>query len=117
MTDKTVRCMLKFQNISAQKMRPLLRSISNKSVDEVATALRFSSERNKSSRIAYKALTSVISNAENNSGLDIYDLIIKKAVADESYTLKRMRARAKGRGARIFKRRCHVTIEVAERGK
>lgn len=113
-TNKKVRCLLKSQAVSAQKMRPLLRSIQGQSADEVLEKLQFLSERTKTARVAFKALSSAVANAENNLNLDIYSLRIVTAVANESFTLKRMHARAKGRGSRILKRRCHVLIEVSE---
>ena len=112
--DNNVRCLLKFQSISAQKMRPLLRSLQDQGAEAALESLQFLSTRTKAARIAYKALASAVANAENNANLDIYCLKVVKAIADESFTLKRMRARAKGRGARILKRRCHVLIEVSE---
>lgn len=112
--SNSVRCLLKSQAISAQKVRPLLETIRNKNVESVLMNLEFLSGRTKAAKIIFKALTSAVANAENNANMDIYSLVISKAVADESFTMKRMRARAKGRGARIFKRRCHVLIEVTE---
>lgn len=113
-SSQKVRCLLKSQAISAQKMRPLLRSMQGQKAEEVLERLQFLSERTKPAKIAFKALASAIANAENNANLDIYSLKVTTAIANESFTLKRMRARAKGRGARIFKRRCHVLIEVSE---
>ena len=110
----TVRCLLKSQAISAQKMRVVLRSIQGKNAEQALECLRFAPDGNKACKIALKALSSAIANAENNSNMDIYSLKIITAVANESFTLKRMRPRAKGRGARILKRRCHVIIEVSE---
>lgn len=109
-----VRCLLKSQAISAQKVRPLLKTIRNSNVETALEQLEFLSMKTKAARLIFKALSSAVANAENNANLDIYSLTVSKAVADESFTLKRMRARAKGRGARIFKRRCHILIEVTE---
>jgi len=58
-------------------------------------------------------LASAIANAENNSGHDEDDLIVWAAYADEGPTLKRWRARARGRVNRIKKRTCHITITLA----
>lgn len=114
MTDNKVRCLLKYQAISAQKMRPLLRSLQGQDAESALEYLQFLSAKTKSARIAFKALASAVANAENNNNLDINSLKIIAAFADESFTMKRMQARAKGRGARILKRRCHVLIEVSE---
>lgn len=114
MQSGQVRCLLKYQDISAQKMRPLLRKLQGKNAESALIELQFLSQRTKAARVALKALSSAVANAENNNNLDIYSLKISSAIANESYTLKRMRARAKGRGARILKRRCHVQIVLNE---
>ena len=59
-----------------------------------------------------KLLESAIANAENNNGYDIDELTVNNLIVDEGVTLKRFRARAKGRGTRILKRTCHVKIEL-----
>jgi large subunit ribosomal protein L22 len=64
----------------------------------------------KAAGLVNKVLNSAVSNAEHNDGIDIDELKIKKIFVDEGPTLKRMRARAKGRGVRILKQSCHITI-------
>jgi large subunit ribosomal protein L22 len=59
-------------------------------------------------------LDSAVANAENNFGLDIDDLKVTQAFVNEAPTLKRFRARAKGRGTRILKRNSHITIEISD---
>ena len=63
-----------------------------------------------------KALQSAIANAENNHSLDIDRLFVKEAHVGKGLVMKRFRARAKGRGARILKPFSHLTI-VGERGQ
>ena len=64
-------------------------------------------------RDAGKVLKSAVANAENNFGHDADDLVVVAAYADEGPTLKRWRARARGRVNRIRKRTCHITITVS----
>jgi len=59
-------------------------------------------------------LESAIANAEHNDGADIDELKVSTIYVDQGPTMKRMRARAKGRGNRILKRTSHVTVKVAE---
>lgn len=68
----------------------------------------------KSARIMKKVLESAIANAEHNNGADIDELRVKTVEVGEGATLKRMSPRAKGRGNRISKRTCHITIQVSE---
>ena len=57
-----------------------------------------------------KVLNSAAANAENNLGLNKNDLYVAECFANAGPILKRMRARAKGSGARINKRTSHITI-------
>jgi large subunit ribosomal protein L22 len=59
-----------------------------------------------------KILASAVANAEANHGLLGDDLIVSAAYVDEGPVIKRWRARARGRVARIKKRTCHVTIKL-----
>src|SRR6185312_14189504 len=56
---------------------------------------------------------SAVANAESAHGLDGDELVVVGAYADEGPTLKRWRARARGRVNRIRKRTCHITVVVA----
>ena len=69
----------------------------------------------KASVVIKKALESAIANAEHNEGLDVDDLRVSTVMVDEGPTLKRIKARAKGRADRIFKRTCHITVKVADK--
>jgi len=61
-----------------------------------------------------KVLLSAIANAEHNDGADIDELTVAAVMVDEGPTMKRGRARAKGRGTRILKRTSHITLTVAD---
>ena len=66
----------------------------------------------KAAVLIRKVLESAIANAENNEGADVDELRIARIFVDEAPTLKRIRARAKGRADRILKRSCHITVSV-----
>ena len=55
-----------------------------------------------------------MSNAENNLGADVDELKVTTIHVDEGPQLKRMHARAKGRGNRIIKRTSHITVIVGD---
>ncbi len=61
-----------------------------------------------------KVLDSAVANAEHNFALDIDELLIVEAYANEGPTLKRFRPRARGRATRIRKRTSHITIVVGD---
>ena len=60
----------------------------------------------------HKLLRSAIANAENNNGLTAENLVVSNILVDQGPMMKRIRPRARGRAYRIFKRSCHVTIEL-----
>jgi large subunit ribosomal protein L22 len=112
---ETVRAQARYVRCSARKARLVLEHIRGKSAVEARSILAF--QPRAAARDAGKVLASAIANAENNSGHDEDDLIVWAAYADEGPTLKRWRARARGRVNRIRKRTCHITIAVAEPGE
>jgi large subunit ribosomal protein L22 len=112
--DKVVEVAAKLRNapISAQKCRLVIDLIRGLPVEKALNVLKFS--RQKAASLAYKVLNSAIANAENNEAADIDELTVSAAYVDEGPTYRRFRARAKGRGTRILKRSCHITIKVSD---
>jgi large subunit ribosomal protein L22 len=99
--------------MSARKARVVLDHIRGRSVPEARTILAFT-PRAAAAEIE-KVLRSAVANAEANHGvLDGDSLVIVAAYADEGPTMKRWRARARGRVNRIRKRTCHITLELVE---
>ena len=107
---QTVTAKLRNYRSSAQKIRELVCLLKGQSVEKALDNLIYC--QRKGATMLKKLLESSIANAENNLGLDIDELIVSKVVVDEGATLKRFRARAKGRGTRILKRTCHVMVEL-----
>jgi large subunit ribosomal protein L22 len=108
-----VRAQAKWVRLSARKARVVLEHIRGRSVPEARTILAFT-QRAAAHEIE-KVLRSAVANAEANHGvLDSDSLVIAAAYADEGPTMKRGRPRARGRFNRIFKRTCHITIELAQ---
>jgi large subunit ribosomal protein L22 len=96
--------------ISAQKTRLVADQIRGLSVDKALNVLTFSPK--KAAGIVKKVVLSAIANAEHNEGADIDELKIKSIYVDKAASLKRFTARAKGRGNRIEKQSCHITVTV-----
>jgi large subunit ribosomal protein L22 len=107
----TVRAQARYVRCSARKARLVLEHIRGKSAPEARAILSF--QPRAAARDAGKVLASAIANAEANNGFDADDMIVFAAYADEGPTLKRWRARARGRVNRIRKRTCHITIVLA----
>ena len=72
------------------------------------------SSNKKAAVLVRKVLESAIANAEHNDGADIDELKVSSIYVDQGPSMKRMRARAKGRGNRILKRTSHITVTVAD---
>src|SRR3954470_24790452 len=104
----------KWVHSSARKARLVTDEIRGRSVPEARTILAFSSRA--VARDVEKVLRSAVANAESRPDLrwNGDDLYIVTAYADEGPTLKRWRARARGRVGRIMKRSCHITVELAQ---
>jgi large subunit ribosomal protein L22 len=106
-----VRAEAKWVRMSARKARVVLDHIRGRTVPEARTILAFT-PRAAAVEIE-KVLRSAVANAEANHGvLDGDALIIDRAYADEGPTMKRGKPRARGRFNRIFKRTCHITLEL-----
>ncbi|WP_420956997.1 50S ribosomal protein L22 [Burkholderia gladioli] len=96
--------------ISAQKTRLVADQIRGLPVNKALNVLTFSPK--KAAGIVKKVVLSAIANAEHNEGADIDELKIKSIYVDKAASLKRFTARAKGRGNRIEKQSCHITVTV-----
>ena len=96
--------------ISAQKTRLVADQIRGLPVDKALNVLTFSPK--KAAGIVKKVVLAAIANAEHNEGADIDELKIKSIYVDKAASLKRFTARAKGRGNRIEKQSCHITVTV-----
>ncbi|MDQ0232982.1 50S ribosomal protein L22 [Metabacillus malikii] len=103
---KTVR-------IAPRKARLVLDLIRGKQVGEAVAILTHTPKA--ASPIIEKVLKSAVANAEHNYEMDINNLVVSEAYANEGPTLKRFRPRAQGRASAINKRTSHITIILTEK--
>ncbi len=96
--------------ISAQKTRLVADQIRGLPIERALNILAFSPK--KAAGIVKKVVESAIANAEHNEGADIDELKVKTIFVDKATSLKRFTARAKGRGNRIEKQTCHITVTL-----
>jgi len=113
MSAMEVKATAKYMRISAQKVRKIVGSIKGKPAEAGINALKFMPQ--KSAGLVEKILRSAIANADQNAKMDVDSLMIKNIIVDEGPTLKRFRARARGRASRILKRTSHITVIVSEK--
>ena len=104
---------LSYARISVQKACFVLDAIRGLDVQTALGVVTYN-PRYASSVIA-KLLKSAIANAENNNGLNVNDLYVAEAYANQGPIMKRIRPRAQGRAYRIEKRMCNITLVLDEK--
>jgi large subunit ribosomal protein L22 len=109
--QREVRAVAKWVRMSPRKARLVADHIRGRSVPEARTVLAFT--QRAAAREIEKVLRSAVANAEANHGLTGDELVVSAAFVDEGPVMKRWRARARGRVARIKKPTCHITVKLA----
>jgi large subunit ribosomal protein L22 len=106
-----VRAVSKNTGIPPFKARLLVDMVRGKSVTEALTLLNFTPS--PAARIVAKVIKSAAANAENVFQMSPEELKVVRIFADEARTMKRFRARSRGRVSPILKRSSHITVIVA----
>lgn len=107
-----VKAVSKYVRISPRKVRILVDAIKGKPVETALEVLKFMPQ--KAAAIMEKVIHSAVANADQHPDIDVDALVIRNVFADQGPTLKRFKARARGRGTRILKRTSHITVILAE---
>lgn len=110
--ENEARAVLRMLRGSPQKINLVAQSIRGLTAEKALAELEFSRKRH--AKDVRKLLQSAIANAENNHGLDIDSLIVSEAFVGKNLVMKRLRARARGRAARILKPFSQVTIVLKD---
>ena len=105
-----VRALANDQPVAPRKVRLVLDMIRGRTVEEALSLLEFMPQ--PSARIVWKVIKSAAANAENNFDLNPDGLRVKSAIAGDARTLKRFRARSRGRMAPVLKRHSHIEVVV-----
>jgi large subunit ribosomal protein L22 len=116
---KEYRAVAKFQRVSPQKARLVLDLIKGRGVQEALETAAFTKKR--IAPVIHKLLTSAVDNAKYVSGeqgtdLDVDNLYVKSAIANDGPRMKRIRPAPMGRAYRYQRRLTHIIVSVAERG-
>jgi large subunit ribosomal protein L22 len=112
------RAEARFQRVSPQKVRLVLELIKGRGVQEALDTAAFTKKR--IAPVVHKLLTSAIDNAKYVAGeegidLDVDNLYVKNAVANDGPRMKRIRPAPMGRAYRYQRRLTHIVLSVAER--
>lgn len=106
-----VKAVAKYIRMSPNKVRRVLNQIRGKSYKEALMLLEFMPY--SACKPVLQVLQSAAANAQNNNGLPKNELLVNKAYADQGPVLKRFRPRSQGRGFKIKKPTCHITVYVS----
>ena len=109
----SVKAINRMIRISPQKLNLVAQKIRGMKVEKALAYLQFSQKR--ISDDVYKTVYSAMSNAENNHLMDIDQLYVSEAYVGPGLKMRRMRPRAKGRGAPIAKYFSHLTVVLDQR--
>jgi large subunit ribosomal protein L22 len=117
-TVREFRAEARFQRVSPQKARLVLDLIKGRGVEEALTTAQFTKKR--IAPVIHKLLTSAVDNAKYLAGeqgldLDVDNLYVKQALANEGPRMKRIRPAPMGRAYRYQRRLTHIILSVAER--
>jgi large subunit ribosomal protein L22 len=115
---KEYRAEAKFQRVSPQKARLVLELIKGRGVQEALETAAFTKKR--IAPVIHKLLTSAVDNAKYVSGeqgtdLDVDNLYVRRAIANDGPRMKRIRPAPMGRAYRYQRRLTHIIVSVAER--
>ncbi len=115
---KEYRAEARFQRVSPQKARLVLDLIKGRGVEEALNTAAFTKKR--IAPVIHKLLTSAVDNAKYVAGeqgldLDVDNLYVRQALANDGPRMKRIRPAPMGRAYRYQRRLTHIILSVAER--
>ena len=103
----------RYVRVNPTKTRWVAALVNGRGVEEALQVLKYTNKR--PAKVISKLLDSAVANAQANRDIDVDTLFVRKIFVDQGPALKRFRARAMGRAARIRKRSSHITIVLDEK--
>jgi large subunit ribosomal protein L22 len=107
-----VKAIAKYVRVQPRKVRIIADEVRGKSAVHTVSLLRY--HTGKGAQALHQVLVSAMANAQENHNLSPDQLKIAAITVDEGPRLKRMQARAMGRGNRIIKKTSHITVVVED---
>jgi large subunit ribosomal protein L22 len=107
-----VKAVAKYVRVQPRKVRIIADEVRGKSATHTVGLLRY--HTGKGAKALHQVLVSAMANAQENHGIAPEQLKIATITVDEGPRLKRMQARAQGRGNRIIKKTSHITVVVED---
>jgi large subunit ribosomal protein L22 len=107
------RAVSRYARISSLKVMKVSAAVKGKPVEAALNILKFMPQ--KAAKKLEKVIRSAVANADQRSGIDVDRLIVRNIMADDGPMLKRWGTKARGRGTRILKPTCHITVVLSEK--
>ncbi len=103
----------KYLRLSSLKLRKVSAAVTGKPVGAALNMLKFMPQR--AAKNLEKTIRSALANADQKPGVDVDQLVVRSVMADDGPVLKRWGTKARGRGTRILKPTCHITVVLSEK--
>jgi large subunit ribosomal protein L22 len=103
----------KFARISSLKVMKVSGTVKGKPVETALAILKFLPQ--KAAKMLEKLIRSAVANADRTPDVDVDRLVVRNITADDGPMLKRWGTKARGRGTRILKPTCHITVVLSEK--
>jgi len=103
----------KYARISSLKVMKVSGTVKGKPVETALAILKFLPQ--KAAKQLEKLIRSAVANADRTPDVDVDRLIVRNITADDGPMLKRWGTKARGRGTRILKPTCHITVVLSEK--
>ena len=107
-----VKAILKNTGLPAGKVRPLVDMVRGMKVDDALNLLKYTPT--PKAKVIAKVVKSAAANAENNFQMEPANLRVIKIYVDVATSMRRFKARSRGRASPIRKNSSHITVIVAE---
>jgi large subunit ribosomal protein L22 len=107
------KAVLRFVRVSSLKVLKVSSAVKGKPVGAALSILKFMPQ--KAAKTLEKTLRSAVANADQKPDVDVDRLVVRNITADEGPVLKRWGTKARGRGTRILKPTCHITVVLSEK--
>ena len=103
----------RFARVSSLKVLKVSAAVKGKPVGDALNILKFMPQR--AAKKLEKVIRSAVANADQKPNVDVDRLVVRTVTADDGPVLKRWGTKARGRGTRILKPTCHITVVLSEK--
>jgi large subunit ribosomal protein L22 len=102
----------RYARVSSLKVLKVSAAVKGRPVGDALNILKFMPQ--KAAKMLEKVIRSAVANADQRPNVDVDRLVIGAIIADDGPVLKRWGTKARGRGTRILKPTCHITVVLSE---